>query len=142
MAADLSPARPGSCERLGDPVLGELHVTGAGGDRPQARIPARLKELDEPFLVAAHNPLTRLTAETLTRISHRRMSSAASGTQRNSAICTCPIGQAAQRSNRIENLTERLDSLDFEAPVFVDDEVAWPERPAAGDLPDQPVAEA
>ena len=37
----------------------------------------------------------------------------------------------------VKNLTERLDSLDFEAPLLVDDEVAWTERPTASELPDQ-----
>jgi len=55
MAADLPPGRPGPGDRLGDLILGEPHVAGAGGNRPQARIPARLEELGEPRLVMAHN---------------------------------------------------------------------------------------
>jgi hypothetical protein len=48
-------ATPGPGERLGNLILGEQHVIGAGGNRPQARIPARLEELGEPRLVMAHN---------------------------------------------------------------------------------------
>jgi hypothetical protein len=55
MAADLPPGRPGPGERLGNLILGEQHVTGAGGNRPQARIPARLEELGERRLVIAHS---------------------------------------------------------------------------------------
>ena len=55
MAADLPPGHPGPSERLGNLILGEQHVASAGGNRPQARIPALLEELGEPRLVIAHN---------------------------------------------------------------------------------------
>ena len=54
MMADLVPGRPRPGERLGGLVLGQRHVAGAGGHRPQAGIPACREELGELGVVLAH----------------------------------------------------------------------------------------
>ena len=58
MSPDLPPRGPGPRERLGDLLLGLGHVASTRSDRAQARIPALLEELGEPFLIATHNRLT------------------------------------------------------------------------------------
>src|SRR6202022_4053731 len=64
MPADAVPRHPGSGERLGDQILGQLPIARTGQDRPQAYIPAGLVELLElqllhtPYTLEGRDPLT------------------------------------------------------------------------------------